>query len=76
MSWYYVGVFVASVVVSYLLAPKPPNAKPQSLTDDSLPIAKDGQPIPVVFGRVKITGPNILWYGDLAYRAVKTKTGK
>lgn len=32
--------------------------------------------MPVVFGEVWITGPNILWYGDLDTTPIKVKGSK
>jgi len=52
--------------------------KPQaaSLDDFSLPTAEEGRPIPVVFGTVLITGPNVVWAGDLKADPIKKKGGK
>lgn len=76
MSWVYVAVIAVSAVVSYVLAPKPPKQKPPSFEDFEFPTAEEGRPIPVVFGTVQVTGPNVVWYGDLGYKSVKTKNGK
>jgi len=62
----YLVVLVISSAISYAMMPKPPAAQPPAeLKDFDLPTAEEGRPIPVVFGTVKITGPNVLWYGDL-----------
>ena len=76
MSWYYIAVVVITAVISYVLQPKPPSAKPPSLSDFDFPTAEEGRPIPVVFGRVQVTGPNVVWYGDISYKSVKTSSGK
>ena len=61
----YLVVLVISTAISYAMMPKPPAAQPPSeITDFDIPTAEEGRPIPVVFGTVKITGPNVLWYGD------------
>lgn len=71
---------LASLVVSYVLVgalmPKPERPKPAELTDFSAPTAEEGRPIPVVFGTVRITGPNVLWYGNLQIQPITKKGGK
>lgn len=69
-------ILVASVLISTALAPKPPQPKPAALEDFSVPTAEEGRPIPVVFGEVWITGPNVLWYGDLRSTPIRKKGGK
>jgi hypothetical protein len=72
----YIAILVISAFVSAALAPKPPAPKPASLSDFDVPTAEQGRPIPVVFGTVTITGPNVIWYGNLRTQAIKTKGGK
>jgi len=76
--WVYLVLFIISTVLSYVLAPKPAdmNAAPASLKDFSVPTAEEGRPIPVVFGTVVIREPNVVWYGDLYARPIKSKGGK
>ena len=69
-------VLIVSAVISMALMPKPPVPKPAELTDFDAPTAEEGRPIPVVFGTVKITGANVIWYGDLYTRAIRKKGGK
>jgi len=76
VSYAYIAILVIAVVVAVALSPKPPNARPGSLTDIDVPTAEEGRPIPVVFGRVTVTSPNVVWYGDLFYAAVTTRGGK
>ncbi len=61
----YLAVLVISTAISYAMMPKPEAPKAAELGDFSAPTAEEGRPIPVVFGTVRITGPNVLWYGDL-----------
>ena len=72
----YVLVALVVIILAVVLQPKPPAAKPPSLSDLSIPTAKQGKPIPKVFGQVIVTSPNIVWYGDLAYNAIRVKGGK
>lgn len=71
----YAGMFV----LSELLKPKPKleNARAAQFEDFELPTATEARVIPVVFGTVKVTGPNVTWYGDLDQIAITTsvKTG-
>ena len=76
MFWVQLILLVVSYVVSIALAPKPPKPKPAALKDFDVPVADEGRPIPIVFGTVTITGPNVLWYGDLRTSPIKEKGGK
>ena len=71
-----IGIMIVSALLSYALAPKPKPPKPASITDFDIPTAEEGREIPVVFGTVWITGPNVLWYGDLRSEPIKKKGGK
>ena len=68
----YIVVFIIALVVALAAAPKPATPKPATLTDLDLPTAEIGRAIPVVFGTVLLKSPNIVWYGDLGYTAVKS----
>src|SRR5690606_10265503 len=71
-----IGIMILSALISYALTPKPKPPKPASITDFDIPTAEEGREIPVVFGEVWITGPNVLWYGDLKAEAIRKKAGK
>lgn len=71
-----IGVLIVAAVVAYALAPKPPTPPPPALEDFQVPTAEEGRPVPVVFGEVWITGPNVLWYGDLATDPIRRSGGK
>lgn len=58
-------------VVSYLLAPKPKQPKPQAAKDMDDPTAEAGRPIPVPFGTLTIKGGNVLWFGEKKTRVYK-----
>ena len=70
------AIMVVASFVAVALAPKPPAPKPAALDDFDVPTAEDGRPVPVVFGKVKVKGSNVLWYGDLATKAIRSKGGK
>ena len=63
---------IALVAAAVLLQPSPPEAPEPFLDADKLPTADQGKPIPVVFGTVIVESPNVVWYGDLGYRPVKS----
>ena len=63
------------VVLAYLLRPKPPSGprggpKPVGLEDFDLPTAEEGRPIQVLFGKKRLKGPNVVWYGHLRSEAI------
>ncbi len=66
-------------VLSELLRPKPEmeNAKPAGLGDFNFPTATEGRAVPLIWGTVRISGPNVVWYGDLRTVAIQenVKTG-
>lgn len=72
----YIAIMIVSALLSTALAPKPPGPKPAALEDFDVPVAEQGRPVPVVFGTVHITGPNVLWYGNLRTTPIKKKSGK
>jgi hypothetical protein len=71
-------LYVAMSLVSALLAPrqKPQNARPGAIGDKDMPIASQSSPVPVVFGTVHLTQPNVVWWGGLGTVAIKKKQGK
>lgn len=69
-------IYLALLVLTIALAPKPVEPKPASLTDFDIPTADNNRPIPVVFGTVVIKGANVVWYGDLVTSPIYKKGGK
>lgn len=64
--WVTLAVAVVLNVAAYLLTPRPKGmASPQS-QDLREPTAEAGKPIPVPFGEIMITSPNVLFYGDVS----------
>lgn len=64
-------IIIVAIALSIALAPKPPRPKSATISDFSLPTAEEGRAIPVVFGQVDITGPNVLWYGQLSTAPIR-----
>lgn len=71
IAWQVVIALVAAFA-AYALSPKPKqqtnSLKPQDITT---PTVTAGQPIQVVFGRVRIRNPNILWFGNQSTTQIK-----
>lgn len=65
----------AMIIIGELIRPKPKieNPKPTALGDFQVPTAQEGRAIPVVWGTVRIKGPNVTWYGDYKTVAIKQK---
>ena len=74
MIWVQILWFIVTTVLSIALAPKPKGPRAAAIDDFQFPTAEEGRPVPVVFGTVDVTGPNVLWYGDLDIRKIKKKS--
>lgn len=72
-------LYVAVFVLNELLRPKPKieDAKPAGLGDFDFPTATEERFVPLLWGTVQITGPNVVWWGNLIQEAIteKVKTG-
>jgi Protein of unknown function (DUF2793)/Putative phage tail protein len=75
MIWPQLIYYVVTLALSIALAPKPKAPRAAAIDDFDFPSAEEGRPIPVVFGEVEITGPNVLWYGDLKIKKIKKRSG-
>lgn len=58
------------------MQPKPQSQKAAGIGDIQAPTAEEGREIAVLFGTREMSGPNIVWYGDLRVVAIKKKGGK
>ena len=57
-------IMLICMAISYALAPDPDEGKSATIEEYNVPTAEVGRPIPVLFGRKIIRGPNVVWYGD------------
>jgi hypothetical protein len=77
--WEWLAVQVILFVAAELLRPKPKieDAKPAALGDFDFPTATESRVIPLIWGTVKMRGPNVVWYGDFRQEAItkEIKTG-
>jgi len=73
--WFLVALFVVSLAASLLLTPKAKfeNARASGIDDLSFPRADEGAPVPLIFGRVLMRGPNTGWVGDFEAVPIKKK---
>ncbi len=71
----WVGVFLLTEV----LRPKPQfeGARPAGLGEFQFPTATEGRSVPLIWGRVKLAAPNVVWYGNLRQTPIQeeVKTG-
>jgi hypothetical protein len=74
--WTAFYLLIVAALISYALAPKPPSPKPASIEDFDIPTAEQGREIPVAFGTVTVTGPNVIWYGKLGTEEIVASGGK
>lgn len=77
--WVTLILFVVVTVLQELLRPKPniEDMRPSGLGDFQVPTTTEGRVVPLLWGRVRQRGPNVIWYGDLLQEAIteKVKTG-
>lgn len=73
--WLLLALFVASTVVSALLQKRPKDVQPAGIGDFTAPTADETRVVPVIWGTVKLSGPNVIWYGDLRLRSIRVRSG-
>lgn len=73
--WVLVAILVATTVLTALLQPKSKPPKPSALGDFQAPTAEEGRVVSVIFGTVKVAGPNVIWYGDFHAYPIKARSG-
>lgn len=73
--WFTLLLYVGTTILTELLRPKPniEGAKPASLGDFNFPTATEDRAVPLIWGTVRLKGPNIIWYGDLLSVPIKKK---
>jgi hypothetical protein len=79
MAWNLFFVWVGTAVLAYALTPKPKIPKdraPATIDDFDFPTAEDGREIPVLFGTREVSGPNVVWFGDLRTGRIREKVDR
>lgn len=76
--WQQIFVWIATTIISTLLTPRPKaqNAQPGQIGDKDVPLVSQDAPIPVLFGTRLLSGPNVVWYGELKIVPIKKRGGK
>jgi hypothetical protein len=74
--WIQFIISVALQAVTSLILGKPQQAHQSSAEKFEVPTAQEGQPIPILFGTRRISGPNVAWYGDIKTVPIKSGGGK
>jgi hypothetical protein len=70
MVWIAIIISLASAVYSYIQMQNMPKGLDDG-AEPKRPTIEEGKTLGVVFGTVKITSPNIYWWGDLEGVAIK-----
>lgn len=73
--WVYIVFMIIVALAAYFLTPTP-EVPEASAEDFKTPTAKEGAPIPVVFGTVDVKSSNVVWYGDVTANPIRKKGGK
>jgi len=78
MGWPAFVLFVVNLAISYYMRPDvsgPGDASAAGIKGVEAPTAEEGTPVPVIFGRVHVQSPNVVWYGDLQSKPIRKSTG-
>lgn len=75
MGWDYIFILAFSLIAAVTMKPKQRH-KPPEVGKVDTPTAKESSPIPVVFGTRTLKSPNVVWFGDVSSKAIKSKGGK
>lgn len=74
--WWLVAVFVVTLVLAFAFMPKPQSQPGPGKNDVTAPTAEVGREIAVLFGTRDVEGANVVWYGHIKLKAIKSSGGK
>lgn len=74
--WAAIAVSLVISAISYVLTPKPPAPKNAVAGKLEVPHPPLGEAIPVVFGRVWVKSPGVIYYGNEKVVPIKSDGGK
>jgi hypothetical protein len=57
-------MMIMAAIMAMVFKPKVTPVYAAGLSDFQVPRAEAGSPVPVIFGTVRLKGPNVVWYGD------------
>lgn len=66
-------LYAAFFVLTDLTREKPDDAKPATAIKGTT--STEGRVVPLLWGTVKLEGPNVVWWGDLRQQGIKIKNG-
>jgi len=68
-------ILIITTILAEVLRPKPKfeDARPSGIGDFRVPTATEGRVVPLLWGRARIDGANVVWYGDV-YQQKRTKS--
>lgn len=71
-------IMVVMMAASYMImqSQSGDDQRPTGVDDINFPTASAGKDIPVVFGSRWVNSPNVVWYGDVRTRPIRTDSGK
>lgn len=69
--WWFVAALIGSFVISSVMQPQTQSKPPAGIGEVKVPTAEVGREIPVLFGTRDLSGPNVVWYGDLKTTKVR-----
>ena len=75
MFWFQVALFVVSVIVSILLAPKATKQSAPTPGEFDATTVDASSPVPVLFGTRLISSANLVWYGDVKTTEIMSESG-
>ena len=76
MPWFLyalIGTLLIAGLIALMPKPKVENARAANLGDFQFPRSEEGDPWPLIYGKVKIKGPNTNYYGALRAVPIITK---
>ncbi len=71
--WWFIGTFIASLVLASMMTPKAQKLQPSEF---SAPTITEGKEFPVLFGTRDIEDMFVGWWGNTRTVAIKKKGGK
>lgn len=71
MFWYIVTMFAISYALQRMNRQKMKTNTIQPDENIQAPRAEEGAPFAVLFGTRRVSGPNVVWYGDIKTTAIR-----